>query len=425
MQDAPAGLGRHAAGAGAPSPLPPLLPPEREPAPAPRPIMSEKRTAWLGALLVGLGPVSLPLFAPALPALTQHFGVSTVQGKAALTGYLAGYISMQLVAGPLSDRLGRKPVALAFCALFICASCATLMVDDMRGFLIARILQGIGASAGVSVGRAIVLDQFDAKRSISIMTLISLILAVGPAIAPVLGGGLTYFGGWIATLAAMLVMGIGQGVVIWLCLRETRARRPAAGGFGIGVFGPMLSSRSFLYGTLCTAGATTAYNAQAVLLPFLLVETLGHSALTYALATLVVAVVYIIGNWLSRQFQNNQRQQTGLVLGVWLMAVAAAVYLAAWAVGAVALGSVVVVLSLSAAAGALVFPTMIPLTLVPFRDRPGAAASLNMFLQLLLALLITALASALSDPVAGLGLAFTAATSMMAGGYLLWRKRMV
>jgi len=383
--------------------------------------MSERRTAWLGALLVGLGPISLPLFAPALPALAENFGVSTVQGKAALTGYLAGYISMQLVAGPLSDRLGRKPIALAFCALFICASCATLMVDDMQGFLIARVLQGIGASAGVSVGRAIVLDQFDAKRSISIMTLISLILAVGPAIAPVLGGVLTYFGGWIATLAAMLAMGIGQGLLICLCLRETRARQPASGRPTLRVFGPMLGSRSFLYGTLCTAGATTAYNAQAVLLPFLLVETLGHSALSYALATMVVAVVYIIGNRLSRMFQNRQRQQSGLKLGVGLMAAGTGVYLTAWALDAVALWSVVVVLSLSAAAGALVFPTLIPLTLVPFRDRPGAAASLNMFLQLLLALVVAALASALSDPVAGLGLALSAAAAMMTGGYLLWR----
>lgn len=408
MQDAPAGLG------------PSMI--EATPPPEPPPIMSERRTAWLGALLVGLGPVSLPLFAPALPALTENFGVSTVQGKAALTGYLAGYISMQLVAGPLSDRLGRKPIALAFCALFICASCATLMVDDMQGFLIARVLQGIGASAGVSVGRAIVLDQFDAKRSISIMTLISLILAVGPAIAPVLGGALTYFGGWIATLAAMLAMGIGQGVVICLCLRETRKRQPSSGPPTLRIFGPMLSSRSFLYGTLCTAGATTAYNAQAVLLPFLLVETLGHSALTYALATLIVAVVYIVGNRLSRMFQNRQRQLSGLKLGVGLMAAGAVVYLAAWASGTVALWSVVVVLSLSAAAGALVFPTMIPLTLVPFRDRPGAAASLNMFLQLLLALVIAALASALSDPVAGLGLALSAAAIMMTGGYMLWRK---
>lgn len=409
MQDAPAGLGRTTADA--------TLPPSPSP-----PIMSEKRTAWLGALLVGLGPVSLPLFAPALPALTANFGVSTAQGKAALTGYLAGYISMQLVAGPLSDRLGRKPVALAFCALFICASCATLMVDDMQGFLIARVLQGIGASAGVSVGRAIVLDQFDAKRSISIMTLISLILAVGPAIAPVLGGMLTYFGGWIATLVAMLVMGIGQGLVIWLCLRETRIRSTGSPLPTFRVFGPMLSSRSFIYGMLCTAGATTAYNAQAVLLPFLLVETLGHSALSYAAATLVVAVVYIIGNRLSRMFQNRQRQEAGLILGVWLMAAGAGLYLAAWAAGAVALWSVVAVLSLSAASGALVFPTMIPLTLLPFRDRPGAAASLNMFLQLLLALVIAALASALSDPVAGLGLALTAAAIMMGAGYLLWRR---
>lgn len=407
MQDASACLVRNTSGA--------------PPPPAPPPIMSERRTAWLGALLVGLGPISLPLFAPALPALAENFGVSTVQGKAALTGYLAGYISMQLVAGPLSDRLGRKPVALAFCALFICASCATLMVDDMQGFLIARVLQGIGASAGVSVGRAIVLDQFDAKRSISIMTLISLILAVGPAIAPVLGGVLTYFGGWIATLAAMLAMGIGQGLLICLCLRETRARQPATGRPTLRVFGPMLVSRSFLYGTLCTAGATTAYNAQAVLLPFLLVETLGHSALSYALATLVVAVVYIIGNRLSRMFQNRQRQQSGLKLGVGLMAAGTGVYLAVWALDAVALWSVVVVLSFSAAAGALVFPTLIPLTLLPFRDKPGAAASLNMFLQLLLALVIAALASALSDPVAGLGLALAAAAAMMTGGYLLWR----
>src|SRR5690606_7406255 len=118
------------------------------------------RVGLVGALIVAIGPISLALFTPAMPALVAVFGTTEAMVKLTLSFYFAGFAVAQLVCGPLSDGFGRKPVTLAFMLIYLGASVFAVLAPTIELLIAARFLQGVGAAVGVSVSRALVRDLF-------------------------------------------------------------------------------------------------------------------------------------------------------------------------------------------------------------------------------------------------------------------------
>src|SRR5690606_8651930 len=236
------------------------------------PLMSERRVSLLGALLVAIGPLSMALFTPAMTEIVRAFGTTEAAVKMTLSLYFAGFALAQLVCGPLSDGFGRKPVALAFMAIYLVASALALFAPTIELLIAARFLQGVGAAVGVAISRAIVRDLFTNDRSARIMNLIGLILGIGPAFAPTLGGVTMELFGWHAIFALMLLLGIAIVVVIHFALVETVARdmsrvRPGA---VVRSYSQLLRSGYFMSSGLALGGAIGAFYTLAVVLPFIL-----------------------------------------------------------------------------------------------------------------------------------------------------------
>ena len=158
-----------------------------EAAAAPR-MMSERKVSLIGALLVAVGPISMALFTPAMPEIVRAFGTTEAAVKMTLSLYFAGFAFAQLVCGPLSDGFGRRPVTMAFMGIYLAATLAALLSPTIEVLIAARFFQGVGAAVGIAISRAIVRDLFTNERSARIMNLIGLILGIGPAFAPTLGG---------------------------------------------------------------------------------------------------------------------------------------------------------------------------------------------------------------------------------------------
>src|SRR4029079_648193 len=127
---------------------------------AAQPLLTETRIAVIGGLLVALGPISLSLYTPAMPELVKGFATDVSTIKLTLTAYFAGFALAQLVCGPLSDAFGRRRVALAFTAIYLIGSIIAALAPDVGWLLGARLVQGIGAAAGVSIARAMVRDLY-------------------------------------------------------------------------------------------------------------------------------------------------------------------------------------------------------------------------------------------------------------------------
>ena len=174
------------------------------------PVMSERKVSLLGAMLVAVGPVSMALFTPAMPEIVHAFGTTEAAVKMTLSLYFAGFALAQLVCGPLSDGFGRKPITVAFMAIYIVASALALFAPTIELLIAARFLQGVGAAVGVAISRAIVRDLFTNDRSARIMNLIGLILGIAVAVLPA--------GVLPASLATGFDFVLPGGDALWLIL---------------------------------------------------------------------------------------------------------------------------------------------------------------------------------------------------------------
>jgi len=191
--------------------------------------MSPTRTAFLGALIVALGPISLALYTPAMPTLVEAFATDPSTVKLTITLYFLGFAFAQIVCGPLSDAYGRKPIALGFFSIYLAGSLLAVFAPTITWLLVARALQGIGAAAGVATSRAVIRDQFTGQASARIMNLIGLIFAIGPAISPSLGALLLRTLGWHAIFASMVLYGLVVVAVTIFAVSETNPNiNPAA-----------------------------------------------------------------------------------------------------------------------------------------------------------------------------------------------------
>ena len=156
---------------------------------APEPNMQQYSTAWilLLALLTSLGPLSIDMYLPALPVMASEFGVSTQMVANSLPAYFLGLALGQLIYGPLSDRIGRKPPLYIGLVLFSLASMLCVFAHNEWGLIAARILQALGGCVGVVIARAAIRDRLDLQTSAQAFSSMMIVMTIAPIIEPTLG----------------------------------------------------------------------------------------------------------------------------------------------------------------------------------------------------------------------------------------------
>ena len=158
-------------------------------------------------MLVGcflmLQPLATDFYLASLPGLTRTFAASIATVQLTLSVFILAFGTMQLVIGPLSDRIGRQPVILGGLALYLLASVACALAPSIELLIAARALQAVGCCAAVVVARAIVADVFDPLHGAKVMAQASTLLAIGPLLGPILGSWLEVRYGFRATFAVV------------------------------------------------------------------------------------------------------------------------------------------------------------------------------------------------------------------------------
>lgn len=193
----------------------------------------------LTAALMALTALSIDIMLPALPKIGSALGASSENDNQLIVIlYIAGFAAGQLIYGPLSDHLGRRPVLLAGLVIFIAGTLGALLSGSFNVLLTARLFQGVGAASPRVVAVAVVRDLYSGRQMARVMSFAMMVFILIPVFAPSIGQGLIHLGDWHWTFYALLAMAIA--ISLWAGLRL-----PETGGQTLGTERAMTLGRSF------------------------------------------------------------------------------------------------------------------------------------------------------------------------------------
>ena len=183
--------------------------------------ISLRRLALLLAGLAMFGPFSIDTIFPAFPQLGEQLGADKLALQQTISVYLIAYAVTSVVHGPLSDAFGRRRVIIAGLAVFTLASVGCALSTDLTTLLVFRALQGLSAGVGLIVGRAVIRDVLDGDDAQRLMSQVSMIFGIAPAIAPIIGGWILGWSRWPAIFWFLVGFSVLLLLATWRLLPET------------------------------------------------------------------------------------------------------------------------------------------------------------------------------------------------------------
>jgi len=205
---------------------PPNLPPDPvTPVPLPpktrRPLPGNIALASLLAGLSMLGPFSIDAYLPAFPNIQASLHATPIEVQQTLTAYMLAFAGMVLWHGALSDAFGRRNVVLCALVVFAIGTFGCAASHSVHYLWIFRIMQGVSAGAGVVVGRAIIRDLYSDAPAARLLSLVTMIFTIAPAIAPILGGFIVEYSDWRTIFLVLLAYSVALFAYCWWRLPET------------------------------------------------------------------------------------------------------------------------------------------------------------------------------------------------------------
>lgn len=243
--------------------------------------------------LTAFGAVTIDLYLPTLPAIARDYGTTPAVVQLTLSTFFVGMALGQLFFGPLSDRIGRRPTILIGCAVYIAASLVCALAPTIETLVVGRFFQALGCCAGMVTCRAIVRDRYDHRDSARIFSLLMLVLAIAPLLAPTVGGWIAAAAGWHAVFYAFVGIGAAVALAVALRLDESRSAATAEAARQTSVlvrYAELLRQPRLIGYLLVGAANGTALFSYIAASPDLVVGTWGFSEGQFGLVFAVIAV---------------------------------------------------------------------------------------------------------------------------------------
>ena len=271
--------------------------------------------------------MSTDMYAPSLPDLVTWFETTPTRVQLTISLNLLAFGLAQLVHGPLSDRFGRRPVMLGSLLAVAALSVACTFAQTIDQMIVLRVLLGIAAAAEAVLGLAILKDLYDERQQVKALALLGMVIAVAPAVAPILGGFLHVAFGWQSNFYAISAMGLFAFAIVALRLPESTRPDPRA-----------LEPRRVLsgYAALLRDADFVAYSAMLGLslglifgfitaAPFVLIDNLGVATERFGFYQASIVLAFFLGSVLASRLADRWAGERMLALGVALIAAGALV----------------------------------------------------------------------------------------------------
>jgi len=334
--------------------------------------------ATLLLVLTVFGPISMDLYLPALPALTSELGAATSLAQLTVTACLIGLAAGQLIAGPLSDRFGRRRPALIGVVAYVLVSALCAVSPTIDALVAARLVQGLAGGVGIVIAQAAGRDVYEGGHLIRFYGRLTVIGGFAAIVGPLLGGALTAVLDWRGLFVVLAA--IGAIILLWVAVGfpETldRDARTAAGFAVIGRdIRLLLSDRRFVGAVIAQGFVYAALFAYLSGATYVLQGVYGLSPQGYALAFGLNSAGFMVFGYLAGRASERWSVTGTLIVGLVVAGVGAAGVLLA-GLTAVPLAVVILSLFLLAAGTAITSPPSTTLALADYPQMAGTASSL-------------------------------------------------
>jgi DHA1 family bicyclomycin/chloramphenicol resistance-like MFS transporter len=350
---------------------------------------------WLLALLaalVALGPLSVDVYLPAMPTMMVALDTDIRHMHLTLSSYLTGFALFHLACGPLADRFGRKPILIGGTVLFVAACVGCSLAETVDELVFFRFIQGIGACVGPTLARAVARDIFGPTRAARALSLIAMMMALAPAIAPAMGGVMMLWLPWPSIFVFLAVYGIAMIMLIHVFLGESLPQRQSLHPLSILVnYGTLLRSPMFLIATFASGFVYAGFLAYLASSSFVYIDMLGVPVEYFGLTFITSVLGYMAGSGLSARLTKNYTSEQIVLAGAALAAMAAGTV---W-IGAQRLPDSIAVMMIPmmfyCMGIGLMLPNAMAIALSPFPYIAGTASALLGFVQMSLSAFATAI----------------------------------
>ena len=263
--------------------------------------------------------MSTDMYAPSLPDLADEFNTTPTRVKLTISLNLLAFGLAQLIHGPLSDRFGRRPVLLWSLSGVVIGCLLCVMAQSINQLIVARVLLGLVAAAEAVIGLAIIKDLYTEKQQVKALALLGMVIAIAPAVAPIIGGYLHVAFGWESNFYVIAGMAVFAAFVVYGYLPEST--KPDVNALKLGRvlsnYGALLRNEEFLSYTLLlgvTLGLIFVFVTAA---PFVLITYLGVPVQHFGFHQAGIVVSFFFGSMLASYLAD--RWPAGQLLGAGLL----------------------------------------------------------------------------------------------------------
>lgn len=326
-------------------------------------------------VLAAVSPLAINMFMPSMPSIADDFDASYPTVQLGLSLYLVFMAILQLVAGPVSDRVGRRPVLIVGMGIFVIGSIVCTLAPTVEVFLIGRVIQTASA-AGLVLSRTIIRDIYPREKSASMIGYMVMGMAVAPMIAPAIGGLADELAGWRAAFILLTLFGVIALFATLFFLPETNMSRSQGARAQIATWGVLARMPAFWLYAMTATLATSVFFGFLGGAPAVSDGFLGQTPFEYGLWFALCALGYLIGNFLSGRFSQRRGIEPMVRDGSLITVAGTLVSLTLFALGSGHPASLFVPLMLIGIGNGLVLPNTTAAVISLRPDASGAASGL-------------------------------------------------
>jgi DHA1 family bicyclomycin/chloramphenicol resistance-like MFS transporter len=382
---------------------------------------AEAKFTWfipfLGALSA-LGPLSNDLYVPSLPLVAAGLGAGGGAVQLTLSTLLLGLSLGALIYGPLSDQYGRRPVLAAGLAVYVVAGILAALADSLTVLVLCRFLQGLGASAGSVLARAIIVDRWRGEQASRALSWMAIITFLSPVLAPLIGGQIASLGHWPTIFWVHAAAGV-VCLAVALAAVGSKERNPASRLWQrIAAYGAILRDGQAVGYMACTGLGFVGVVPLVTNSSFVFQDFFGLTPLQFGLCFSLIMLGGSVGAYTNSRVVARLGISKLIGLGTASMALGGTSALVATLAGAGVLGILIPGVVYMFGVG-FTFANSMARTMSRFPDSMGAASAVFGVNQFLVGALVAAGLSLLSEP-SPVPLALTTAVAGCACAALWW-----